>query len=371
MTKRSDKLTLAPPRRDSHFKLYTCFLIALIIIVSVWTGFKYFKAGTQEHKDKTSKEIRVSVNGPEASSRPSFQQTDAKTDAPLYEYFPEYGELPRSLIDTRVDGDLAIDADGRLIISLDIMQMFDYFLSAAGEEPMETIIGRIEEHIREMVPPDAAKEALNILNSYLLYKQGLYALENQYPVHTFDGNLTAPNIVQIKDVLEQRREIRRRYMQPEVVDAFFGEEEMYEQFTMGRLEIQTNNDLTTDEKVTAIEQLEQEFPDDITEDSRKAAEYQAMIREIDILKKQGGNAEEIYELRQNVFGEDAADRLVRLDEKRAIWQSRIDTYVKSRQEVMNAPELSEEEKQQHSEELRQKSFTDRELVRVDAILRIR
>jgi lipase chaperone LimK len=38
---------------------------------------------------------------------------------------------------------------------------------------------------------------------------------------------------------------------------------------------------------------------------------------------------------------------------------------------MNAPELSEEEKQQHSEELRQTSFTDRELVRVDAILRIR
>jgi lipase chaperone LimK len=251
------------------------------------------------------------------------------------------------------------------------MQMFDYFLSAAGEEPMETIIGRIEEHIRDMVPPDAAKEALNILNSYLLYKQGLYALEKKYPVHTFNGNLTAPNITQIKDVLEQRREIRRRYMQAEVVDAFFGEEEMYEQFTMGRLEIQTNNDLANEEKLTAIKQLEQEFPDDITEDSRKAAEYQAMIREIDILKKQGGNAEEIYELRQNALGEDAADRLARLDEKRAIWQSRIDTYVKSRQEIMNAPELSEEEKQQHSEELRQKSFTDRELVRVDAILRIR
>ncbi len=372
MKERSDTSNLVPSSRDSRVKLYTVlFLIVCVIIASVWAGFKYFKARTQNHTDKTSKEMRVLVNGPETLSQPPSQETDAKEDSPLYEYFPGYGELPRSLRDTRVDGDLAIDADGKLIISLDIKQMFDYFLSAAGEEPMETIIGRIEEHIRNMVPSDAAEEALNILNSYLLYKQGLYALEKKYPADTLNDDLTAPNISQIKDVLEQRREIRRRYMQTEVVDAFFGEEEMYEQFTIGRLEIQTNNDLAEEEKLTAIKQLEQDFPDDITEDSRKAAEHQALIREIDILKKQGGKAEEIYELRANALGEDAADRLARLDEKRSKWQSRIDTYVKSRQDIMSAPELSEEEKQQQSEELRQKSFTDRELLRVDAILRVR
>src|SRR5689334_7743323 len=47
--------------------------------------------------------------------------------------------LPRSLQDTQVDGGLAADANGHLIVAPGVRALFDYFLSATGEESPQII----------------------------------------------------------------------------------------------------------------------------------------------------------------------------------------------------------------------------------------
>ena len=73
--------------------------------------------------------------------------------------------MPKSLSDTEVDGALEVDAAGNLMISRSIRQVFDYFLSAIGEEDLTTIISRIRAHIRYKLPAKAAAQAEQILDS--------------------------------------------------------------------------------------------------------------------------------------------------------------------------------------------------------------
>lgn len=43
--------------------------------------------------------------------------------------------LPTSFRGTSVDGSFSVDASGNLLITRDIRNLFDYFLSAVGESP--------------------------------------------------------------------------------------------------------------------------------------------------------------------------------------------------------------------------------------------
>lgn len=45
--------------------------------------------------------------------------------------------LPTSFRGTSVDGSFSVDASGNLLITRDIRNLFDYFLSAVGEEPLQ------------------------------------------------------------------------------------------------------------------------------------------------------------------------------------------------------------------------------------------
>ena len=71
--------------------------------------------------------------------------------------------LPRSLEGTEVDGGLAADPEGHLIVGPGVRALFDYFLSATGEEPAELIRARIIAEIEERLPPTAAREAIDLL----------------------------------------------------------------------------------------------------------------------------------------------------------------------------------------------------------------
>jgi hypothetical protein len=81
--------------------------------------------------------------------------------------------LPNSLQGTEVDGELEVDANGHLKITNGVRHVFDYFLSAIGEEPLETILARIRAYIRHKLPNMAAGEAEQLLDNYIAYKRGL------------------------------------------------------------------------------------------------------------------------------------------------------------------------------------------------------
>ena len=65
-------------------------------------------------------------------------------------------ELPASLRGTEIDGALPVDARGALIVTPDVLDLFDYFLAASGEEPVAALRARIDREIEARVRAEMA-----------------------------------------------------------------------------------------------------------------------------------------------------------------------------------------------------------------------
>ena len=76
--------------------------------------------------------------------------------------------LPRSLADTEIDGGFTSGGDGELVADERAREVFDYFLTADGEEPISTIRARVADVARrDRVDPD---RALALFDRYLAYR---------------------------------------------------------------------------------------------------------------------------------------------------------------------------------------------------------
>ena len=120
------------------------------------------------------------------------------------------GALPASLEGTDADGAVTADAAGHLVIDLELRRLFDHFLIASGEEPLATIRARIIAALRARLPATAAGEAVAILDRYLAYRDA------------------ARQLVPAADAaagLDQIHDLRARMFTPDVVRAFFADEE--------------------------------------------------------------------------------------------------------------------------------------------------
>jgi lipase chaperone LimK len=81
--------------------------------------------------------------------------------------------LPRSLAGTRVDGDFSVDEAGRFVADRGALRLFEYFLSAEGEEPADRIRTRVAGEASQRLPADEAARALALFDRYLLYRAAL------------------------------------------------------------------------------------------------------------------------------------------------------------------------------------------------------
>ncbi|MBF0118344.1 MAG: hypothetical protein HQK79_05870 [Desulfobacterales bacterium] len=236
------------------------------------------------------------------SSEPTIKTTDYKS---------KYGNLPNSLKGTEIDGNLVVDDSGKLIINKDIRYCFEYFLSASGEEPIETIRGRIEEYIQNKLPKEAAKEASDILDSYFKYKSRLGEVEKQSSLADIKDNQE-----RLEKILEQRISVRKETMQPKVAEAFFAEEEAYDKFTLKCMALKEDKTLSDAEKEAKIIQFEEELPESYKMNRKSERERIELEKEVERLKKQGASIEEIKALRTKTLGPEVAERLSELDKER-------------------------------------------------------
>ena len=280
------------------------------------------------------------------------------SSAEEYGKVSRYGILPVSLRDTQIDGSMKADANGNLIIDREIRSVFDYFLSAMGEEGLDTSVGRIEEYIKLTLPEPAAQKAMAILREYLEYSKSPQGFS---PTVNADIDKKA-FITELKDAINERSENRRKYMDPEVVKAFFSDEETYDTFTLHSLDIEKDNSLSAAQKEKMIYQLEEQLPADTRDDRRQFRKENALNKQIDELQKTEGNEDNIYDLRAGVYGKEAADALAALDQKRAELSQRINTYREEKNKILNMPGLTNETKQFQIETLGKRMFSEEELL---------
>lgn len=265
--------------------------------------------------------------------------------------------LPASFQGTEVDGVFRLDAAGQLLISEDIRRIFDYFLAAVGEEPLQRSVERLQAYIASQLQGPAREQALSLLAHYLDYKRQLVLLERDLPQL---ANL---------DALRQRelavQALRERIFDRETLQAFFAREQAYNQFSLQRLAIVHDSSLDDAGKALAIEQLRGSLPAEI-QDSLVPQLQQQLRLQTAQLQAAGAAPEQIRQLRQQLVGPEATRRLEALDQQRRSWNLRIASYRTAKAAIEANPGLSASDKHAAIGQLASEQFDERERLRLDA-----
>src|SRR5690554_5261066 len=262
---------------------------------------------------------------------------------------------PTSLRGTEVDGELLVDARGNLVLTSQVRHLFDYFLSLIGEESSQQARQRIRDHLTAQLDEPARSQALELLETYLDYQYQLVDLEARFPVAE-----------RLEDLLAREQavqQLRARLFSREAHEAFFAGEEIYNNFTLERLTIQQDPSLSDREKGLAIEALRENLPEEMQQ--LLVPQIQNDLRDQTLALREAGASEaEVRQLRMNMLGPEATERLEELDQRRAEWRQRVERFNDERESILSQPGLADSERQAAVTAMMHEPFTETERLRL-------
>lgn len=269
--------------------------------------------------------------------------------------------LPASLQGTEVDGELPLDKQGRLIVTRGVRNVFDYFLTLNGEEDLSVIVARIRAYLHNKLHEPALAQANRLLDSYLAYLNAA-------------RQVNGPASIQDTNAVRQQQallsSLRLQFFSAAEKDAFFADEEAYDNYTLQRMDILHNKTLSAAERQKQLAAAEQQLPAGLREQVRIQRQYQDLTEQTNAWQQRGGSDAELHQIRETIVGTAATDRLEKLDHERREWTTRMDSWLSARDAVLHNPALSPTDRTQQLVDLRRQYFSDTEQVRVEALERM-
>ncbi len=270
-----------------------------------------------------------------------------------------YGAFPASLQGSSIPA-LFVDASGQLRVDKTLSHFFEYFLSAAREEGQAQVQARIEEYLVLALPDTAQAQALALMDRYLDYRSRLKGFVPSELAQNDDNRYLA----ELEASLEGRRVLRREVLGESVAQAMFDEHERYEHYNLNKVRVQLDDSLSADRRDRELAQLEESLPAHIRDRIRYQREKENVEREIQALKMQGNRDDEIYALRRDFYGETVAKRWAFMEAQSSQWQARVSAFHQSKASILASVMLTEEQKTQQINELRDREFTEEEKLKM-------
>ncbi|QUM79830.1 lipase chaperone [Moritella sp. 5] len=280
--------------------------------------------------------------------------------------------LPSSLLGSTLPLTLDVSESGELIINKKIQHLFDFYLSAMGEESLDIIVTRIKHSLTSQLVDPALTQGVEILTGYLQYLNEVSAIKQQFeqnidPNNT--GEYALENVVQAREMV---LDARASYLDSDVIDAFFGQADEYEDYMLSLAMINKNNELDTAEKQSAKAELDAAAPEWLLAQQRNANQLNTYRDQYKTLQEQGASQTELQDFTQQSFSPEVADRLAKLDEKRQQWQVKLDEYREQLAVIISAThnndnDSASEQQQREITQLREVYFTPQEIKRVSAL----
>lgn len=281
--------------------------------------------------------------------------------------------LPHSFINTEVDGQFRTDANGSLIINSDIIRIFDYFFSALGDESEQQIIARIHTYIKSQLKEPAQSQAMGLLENVISAQKELGELDSQVFIPNL-ANISAQtaglDIKAFRRKKEQIHNIRLKHLPLEAVNAFYGDENVYDNYSLTRMEIMLDKSLTPLDKSQRLSELKRTLPKHMQNSLAQTNQLADLKVLSEQLKKQGASTQEIKQMQINLVGEKAANRLAKVEQQQQQWQNRVDNWLVLREQIKSQTNIDEASINKQIETLRSEQFSGLESKRIQSLERI-
>ncbi|PQO93271.1 lipase chaperone [Massilia phosphatilytica] len=228
-----------------------------------------------------------------------------------------------SLQGTRPDGAVHVAQDDSVVADARLIELFDYYLSTVGEKSPAAVQAEVERELDRTLRPAAAAAAKRVLARYIAYRQALAGLQT-------DRRLSGQDAAALKRRLNALRGLRAQYFSPREIAAIFGREDAANADALARMEIRDDLTLSTQQKQARLAALDAGLPADVRAARAAPLKIVRVQEEAERLRAGGAGEEDVFRLRAEAFGADAAQRLADVDREEAAWKLRIDAYLAER-----------------------------------------
>jgi lipase chaperone LimK len=276
---------------------------------------------------------------------------------------PELPPLPRSLQGSSPDVQLQTDAEGNLLLKADILHLFEFYLSALVEEPLETSLTRISLALAEQLQGPALTQARDLLKRYLEFKIALAELHDLPAAMDANGHYALAALTQRQQRLQA---LRQQHFSAEENLVFFQEQDSYDNFMLQQLQLSQDQSLDAGQRQQAIEQLEQQLPEPIRQARAQATRQTQLYERTEQMKQDGASAAALFKVRAEVLGDEAATALAALDQRQAQWNQRLASYQQERAAIRESG-LSAQDQQAALASLIEQRFEPNERLQVQAL----
>ena len=280
-----------------------------------------------------------------------------ETAAPKKEAGANLFPFVRSLAGTSSDGKLDAGSD-ELVVNAELRRMFDYYLSALGEKPLDAIRMEIQNELDKKLKPGAAAKAKNLLDRYLAYKRALVEVEK-------NSQLAGNSAASIRGRFLAMRRVRGQFFSEKENQAMFGFDDAYDGDAVARLEISQNKTFSDAQKKEKLASLDAAMPAALREEKEAPFAVVRLDEKANAMRAQGASEDDVYRMRAAATSPEVAARLAEVDREDAEWKSRISAYQAARNRILGSGGAAQASSQQ-LQQLRDNQFTANEQKRLAA-----
>ena len=151
------------------------------------------------------------------------------------------------------------------------------------------------------------------------------------------------------------KNLRKQLFSNYEIEGLFGIEDTYHEYTLNRMTVLADKSLTEAQKAQKLKDLFNQLPEDWKANLEQLNKLEDLRKLTADIKARGGSAQDIHQMRMNLVGPEATQRLEALDEQRNDWKVKVNQYLDERDSIMKSG-MSDEAKQQAVQKLRTQHF---------------
>ena len=259
-------------------------------------------------------------------------------------------KLSKSLEGTEINCEFRLDGANQLIVNTQTRDCFEYFLTQIGEKDLSLILNEVKQYLNHALTEPARSQAIDLWQRYYQYREQLQHLQAS-------GSAEAKGSQYYRSIFQSMQQLRQQFFSASEIEGLFGVEDVYHLYTLDRMDIMDNDALSEAEKAQQLKDRFAELPAEWQENLQQMSQLDDLRRLTAEIKARGGNASDIRQMRLNLVGPEATQRLEQLDQQRATWKTKVERHLNERDAILNS-NLDQRSKQKALVELRQKNFPE-------------
>lgn len=257
----------------------------------------------------------------------------------------------KSQQDTQINCQIKTDTSNRLIVNEQTKDCFEYFITQYGEKTVAQIKTDFLSYIKASYKDPVLSQLGDLWTRYIDYRNKL-------------GDLQAPTAEKdsaqyYQQIVNNTNSIRKKFFSDYEIQGLFGTQNTYDQYTVDRISIMDDKNLSTNEKAKKLKELFDKLPEDWKENLQQLNQLEDLRKLTTEIKARGGSADELHQMRTNLVGAEATQRLETLDVQRNDWKNKVTQYLSDRDTIIKS-NMSDSAKQSAVAQLKQQQFANQQ-----------